>query len=76
VGGLPEAVEDGKTGLLVPPRDERRLADAVIKLLEDDALRKSFGAAGKRKLDRESSPEAVAERTLAVYERAMDGSLR
>jgi glycosyltransferase involved in cell wall biosynthesis len=76
VGGLPEAVEDGKTGLLVPPRDERRLAEAVIKLLEDEALRKSLGAAGKRKLDRESSPEAVAERTLAVYERAMEGSLR
>ena len=37
VGGLPEAVDEGETGLLVPPRDERALADAILWLLDDAA---------------------------------------
>lgn len=38
VGGLPDMVEDGKTGLIVPPKDSRSLADAIIKLLNDNSL--------------------------------------
>jgi glycosyltransferase involved in cell wall biosynthesis len=71
VGGLPEAVEDGRTGLIVPPRDERALADAVIALLQDPARRRAMGAAGRRKLRGDASAEAVAARTLPVYERAV-----
>lgn len=71
VGGLPEAVEDGRTGLIVPPRDERALADAVVALLQDPGRRRAMGAAGRRKLRREASAEVVAARTLQVYERAV-----
>ena len=39
VGGLGEMVEDGKTGLLVPPKDVDALADAIIALLKDEAKR-------------------------------------
>lgn len=42
VGGLGEMVEDGKTGLLVPPKDVDALADAIIDLLEDDAKREKM----------------------------------
>jgi len=46
VGGIPEAVADGLTGLLVPPRDEGAIADAVIRLIEDRPLRESMSKAG------------------------------
>jgi len=49
VGGIPEIVENGKTGLLVPPKDEKSLADAVIKLFTDKALADSMGLAGKKR---------------------------
>jgi glycosyltransferase involved in cell wall biosynthesis len=71
VGGLPEAVEDGRTGLIVPPRDERALAQAVSRLLADPALAREMGSAGRRKLEREWSPAGVAEQTLRVYEAAV-----
>jgi len=47
VGGIPEIVEDGKTGILVPPKDEKALADAVIKLFTSKDLAGSMGAAGR-----------------------------
>ena len=67
VGALPEVVDHGRTGYLVPPRDERALADAVIRLLRDKKLRRQLGANGKRKIDTECSPDAVAQKTLAAY---------
>ena len=71
VGGLPELVEDGRTGLLVPPRDEKALADAVVRLLRDEKLRNQLGANAKRKVDSVCSPDAVAQQTLAIYRRAI-----
>ncbi|MBI4787670.1 MAG: glycosyltransferase family 4 protein [Chloroflexi bacterium] len=73
VGGLPEMVEDGRTGYLVPPRDERQLADAIVRLVRDKELRRHMGANGKRKLDAECAPAVVARQTLAVYQRAVAG---
>ena len=70
VGGLPDVVEDGRTGYLVAPRDERALADAIVRLLHDDTLRAQMGAHGKRKVDAEWAPSVVAGQTLAVYVRA------
>ena len=71
VGGLPEQVEHEQTGLLVPPRDERALADAVVRLLKDRDLRHRMGQNGKRKLEREWNPEVVARRTRVVYAEAL-----
>jgi glycosyltransferase involved in cell wall biosynthesis len=67
VGGLPALVDHEQTGLLVPPRDEKALADAVVRLLRDKELRHRLGLNGKRKIDTECSPSAVAQKTLAVY---------
>jgi glycosyltransferase involved in cell wall biosynthesis len=67
VGGLPEMVDDGVTGLLVPPRDEKQLAAAIVKLLKDKELRFRMGAAGERKLEHECGAAVVAHRTLEVY---------
>jgi glycosyltransferase involved in cell wall biosynthesis len=41
-GGVPEIVEDGRDGLLVPPRDEKALADAIVRILKDPSLQSSF----------------------------------
>jgi glycosyltransferase involved in cell wall biosynthesis len=72
VGGLPEIVDDGRTGYLVPPRDERALAAALVRLLRDDVRRRQFGLNGKRKLEEECAPAVVARQTLDVYRKALD----
>lgn len=74
VGGLPDQVEDGRTGLLVPPRDEQALAHAIIRLIQDRTLRHRLGAQGKQKLETEWSAEAVGQQTLPVYYRAIQVS--
>jgi glycosyltransferase involved in cell wall biosynthesis len=72
VGSLPEMVEHGQTGYLVPPRDERALAEAIVCLLQDKELRHKFGANGKRKIETECSAQVVAQQTLDVYRRALN----
>lgn len=74
VGGLPEMVEDRRTGYLVPPRDEAQLADAVVRLLLDRKLRREMGICGKKKVAAECSPEVVAQKTIDVYRHAAEGT--
>ena len=71
VGGLPDMVDTGRTGLLVPPRDAEALARAICQLLRDPSHRRQLGQAGKRKLLQECSPSVVAQQTLAVYRQAI-----
>jgi glycosyltransferase involved in cell wall biosynthesis len=66
-GGIPEAVVDGATGLLVEPRDHEGMARALIALLTDDAARKRMGAEGLRRVRDQFSVERMVEETLAVY---------
>ena len=68
-GGIPEAVVDGKSGLLVPPNDDAALAAAIVKLLRDADLRKSLGAAGRARVVEEFSVERMVTKTLGVYEK-------
>jgi glycosyltransferase involved in cell wall biosynthesis len=51
IGAIPEIVEDGVSGLLVPPRDEYALADAISRLLHDPALRETLGANARRRIE-------------------------
>jgi glycosyltransferase involved in cell wall biosynthesis len=66
-GGIPEVVKDGETGLLVPPRDHEAMANAIVKLLKDEALRKRMGAAGMTLAQSTFSAERMVEATLRVY---------
>jgi len=66
-GGLPEVVADGETGLLVPPHDEPALAQAIVALLGDAALRASMGAAGRLRVVDAFSIETMVAKTLDVY---------
>lgn len=67
VGGIPEVVDDGTTGLLVPPDDPRSLADAVNAVLADPARAAEMGSAGRSRAVTEFGWAAVAERTAALY---------
>jgi glycosyltransferase involved in cell wall biosynthesis len=71
VGGIPEIVLDGKTGLLVPPRDHASLAGAIERLLVDADLRERLGAAGRRRCERLFSIEAHVRAMVRQYELAI-----
>jgi glycosyltransferase involved in cell wall biosynthesis len=71
VGGLPAMVDDERTGLLVPPRDAPALAAAIVRLMQDEGLRKEFGAAGRQKVNVECAPGRVGLQTRTVYLEAM-----
>jgi glycosyltransferase involved in cell wall biosynthesis len=68
-GGIPEVVADGKTGLLVPPRDHEAMANAIMTLLRDEGLRRAMGAAGDARVRDRFSAERMVQDTLAVYQR-------
>ena len=68
VGGVPEAVEDGVTGLLVPPRDPEALAQAIIALLQDRERAKTMGRAGRERVERYFTVERMVQQTEALYE--------
>jgi glycosyltransferase involved in cell wall biosynthesis len=71
VGGLLDAVEDGVTGLRVPPRDVPALRAALERLLGDEELRTQLGAAAREKAKREFSFDAATTALLAVYDEAL-----
>jgi glycosyltransferase involved in cell wall biosynthesis len=67
VGGTPELIEDGKTGLLVPRGNPVALGGAVEQLLADPALAARLGAAARHRVQTRFAPEASVERLLALY---------
>lgn len=67
VGGIPEVVEHGVTGLLVPPEDVGALAEAMRTLLDDPALARRMGEAGRRRALERFSWDDVAARLRALY---------
>jgi glycosyltransferase involved in cell wall biosynthesis len=71
VDGIPEMVEDGATGFLAESEDAQGLAEAVGRLLEDAALRRRMGEAGRERAGRLFSPEAYARASMDVYSRLL-----
>jgi len=67
VAGVPEAVENGKTGLLVEPGDALALAEAILYLLEDHHLRVRMGKAARQRVENLFSWERVVEHLLGQY---------
>ena len=72
VGAIPEVVEDGKTGLLVEPRDERALADAIVRMLSSEERLAEMGRNAERYCREHLSWEAIAAKTRLVYEEAIN----
>lgn len=70
-GGIPEIVEDGKTGMLVRPEAPAELAAAIAGLLLDPVRRAELGAAGRRRVEQEFSVRRMAERVAGLYEEVL-----
>lgn len=68
VGGIPDLVDDGKTGLLVRPGDTPQLAEAITRILCDTDLQQRMRTAARQKAAEQYAPRVVAQQTLQVYE--------
>lgn len=71
VGGVPELVEHGDTGLLVPPADPAALAAALERLLGDAGLRRAMGAAGRARVRARFDIVTLRDAHLALYAREL-----
>ena len=69
--GLAETVQDGVSGLLVPPEDPQATTQAVLRLLEDESLRQSMGQAARQAV----LAQATWEKRIAAYDRALKAML-
>jgi glycosyltransferase involved in cell wall biosynthesis len=67
VGSIPELVQDGVTGLLVPPQDPVALANAMLRLLQDRTLATRFGTAGAARIDNHFRWPRAIEHSIEIY---------
>jgi glycosyltransferase involved in cell wall biosynthesis len=76
VGGLPEIVEEGTTGLLVPPADPVALAQAIAELAADPARAAELGSAGRRRALAAFSQDRCTDRIEELYRTALETGVR
>ena len=74
-GGTPEMVTNGETGFVVERKNEDQLAEALLKLLRDPALRTRMGEAGRRRVQAHFNPARMCRDMVEVY-RAVLGEAR
>jgi len=70
---LREVLGEGEGGVLVPPGDGAALAAAVVRLLDDPTARRTLGAAGRRRFEERYTLAVVADRTVDLYRRLLEG---
>lgn len=71
VGSLSEVVKNGKTGLLIPPKNVKRLADAIIYMLKNPIKRRDMGIRGHEFSMKELSWDHIAQKTIECYEKEL-----
>ncbi len=69
VGGIPEVIEDGVNGLLIPPRNPEILAQKIERLLEDPAGRRRLGQSARLGIEKNHTLATMGESLLKLYER-------
>jgi glycosyltransferase involved in cell wall biosynthesis len=73
VGGVPAAVEDGRTGILIEPRDSPGLASTLIELLKDEPRRKSMGRAAGERAHERFSADAIVPQIEKIWREIVEG---
>ncbi|WP_119165954.1 glycosyltransferase [Algihabitans albus] len=73
-GGIPELVEDGVSGFLVPERDSGALADAIARMCDSPDLWQTFGLTGRRRVEAEYDMHRLNDRLLDVYRQVASGN--
>ena len=68
VGGVPEVVDSGRTGWLVPPKEPAALAQAVVQMLADEEMRRTFGQAGRERVERDFSLKQMVSRYETLFD--------
>jgi glycosyltransferase involved in cell wall biosynthesis len=76
VGGNAEAVEDGVTGLIVPPEDAAALASALLQLISDPEKAREMGSAGRKRVEERFTIEAMMRRITRVYDALLGNNVR
>ena len=66
-GGIPDAVADGVTGILVDPADKHAIASAIIRLLTDRELAKEMGENGRRRIENEFNIDAFGKKLENMF---------
>jgi glycosyltransferase involved in cell wall biosynthesis len=72
VGGIPEVVEDGKSGYLVPPGDPAALASAIEALLDDDQMRLSFSRRARQRVIEKFDLQDMVKQYIDLYIHLME----
>jgi glycosyltransferase involved in cell wall biosynthesis len=67
-GGVPDAVRDGETGILVDPEQPAAVAAGISRLLADEPLRRRMGAAGRRAVETYYNWDRVSRDLIRIYE--------
>ncbi len=74
VGGIPEIIKDGRTGILVPPADPEALAHGVLTLLRDRELAQKLATEGRQLVSREFSQYQMLRKTEEIYKKVLSGT--
>lgn len=69
IGGLPEVIEDGKTGILCPPGDSAAIGEALIRLLSDPVQAAAMGRAGRERFESKFTSKEMIRNLEGLYER-------
>ena len=67
VGGIPEQIKDGVNGILIRPKDEKMLAEAILSLLKDEKKRDAMGNAARVEAEKKFSQELMAKKIYSLY---------
>ncbi len=72
VGGVVDIIDEGKTGLLVPPNDPQAMADAAVRIFRDPALASKMAAAAYERVKERYTVELMVSKTIEVYKEALE----
>jgi glycosyltransferase involved in cell wall biosynthesis len=67
VGGIPDVVKDGVTGILVPPGEPMSLSEGILLLLQDPGLRERMGQAARQRINEKFSARTMVQGIVDVY---------